>query len=612
MVAAVSTTPNLKVRPRAAVHRPPLLPSETENGRPNRRPKAREVTSRYLSSTSSASTTKSSSSGSSSSSSNSVAASRRSPSPLVPRAAPTTPFPAVAKRSQSAERRRPATPRPVTPHNVSEVSTAAKQLMTSSRRSLSVSFQGESFSLPISRAKPAPAASSASNARKCTPERRKAVATTPVRDQRENSRPIDSQRWPGRSGGANSLTRSVDCTNEKARLGGSVSVVRALQKSMVDERIRKPERENDELDRLVKAVVDPVGSDTDSVSSDCNGSVVRKRGVVVPARFWQESGNRSREMPLPGSGSPVSKSNGVKPGVFPANMIGAKKLLDDNSPTSSPRGVLASRGLSSPIRGAVRPASPSKGVRPVSPSKPVRPASPSKAMSTLMSSAPRGMASPSRMRNGVASTLSFSLDSTPSILSFVADARRARVGENRIVDAHVLRLLHNRQLQWRFVNARADAAMLVQTVTTEKSLYNAWVTTSKLRHSVKSKRIELQLLRQNLRLYSALKGQMLHLDDWDLIDRDHYSSLSGATGALEASTLRLPIVGGARADIQNVKDSISSAVGVMQAMASSICSLLTKVEHVNSLVSELASITTSECASLDQCKDLLSTLTDIQ
>lgn len=40
--------------------------------------------------------------------------------------------------------------------------------------------------------------------------------------------------------------------------------------------------------------------------------------------------------------------------------------------------------------------------------------------------------------------------------------------------------------------------------------------------------------------------QMLFLDDWDLMDRDHSSSLSGTTEALEASTVRLPVGGGAR------------------------------------------------------------------
>ncbi|PSS17297.1 QWRF motif-containing protein [Actinidia chinensis var. chinensis] len=559
--------------------RPTLLPSETDNGFVgHRKPKSREVTSRYLSSSlSSNSTTSSSATSSSYSSSSNSSFSRR----------PHSPTPEV-KRSQSVDRRRQATPRPTTPDMA-----AAAKLLVSSKRSLSVSFQGDSFALPISKAKPSPAASGVSSTRRGTPERRRA---TPTRDQTENSKPMEQQRWPGRSREANSMTRSMDCTAEKKKSGGSGSVVRALQKSMIDETNKasfddglKVQLHNTEL---VDANSDPIASDSESVSSANSGAVkecgtvtqVRggPRGIVVPARFWQETTNRVRRLPEPVS--PISKNNGLKT---------VKKSLNDG-PILSPRGVPNSRGLSSPLRGGVWPSSPSKLVM------------------SLNSSPSRGMPSPTRVRNGVASTFGSDLGSTPSILSFVNDARRGKVGENRLADAHLLRLLYNRHLQWRFVNARADAAMSVQKVTAEKSLYNAWVTTSKLWHSVKSKRVELHLLRQNLKIYSIFKGQMLYLDDWDLIDRDHSSSLSGIVEALEASTLRLPVVGGARADIQNVKDAICSAVDVMQTMASSICTLSTKVDQVNSVVSELANVASRERALLDQCKDLLSKLTAMQ
>ncbi|XP_057503392.1 QWRF motif-containing protein 2-like [Actinidia eriantha] len=559
--------------------RPPLLPSETDNGVVgHRKPKSREVTSRYLSSSSSNSTTSSSATSSSYSSSSNSSFSRRSHSPAP-----------EVKRSQSVDGRRPATPRPSTPDT-----SAAAKLLVSSKRSLSVSFQGDSFALPISKEKPSPAASGLSSARRGTPERRRA---TPMKDhQMENSKPIEQQRWPGRSREANFMTRSMDCTAEKKKSAGSGSVVRALPKSMIDEsnkasfddrlKVKLPNTE------LVDANSDPIASDSESVSSASSGAVkecgpvaqVRggPRGIVVPARFWQETTNRVRRLAEPVS--PVSKNNGLK----------TVKKSSIDGPILSPRGVSISRGLSSPLRGGVWPSSPSKLVM------------------SLNSSPSRGMPSPTRVRNGVASTFSSDLGSTPSILSFANDVRRGKVGEIRVADAHLLRLLYNRHLQWRFINARADAAMSVQKVTAEKSLYNAWVATSKLWHSVKRKRVELQLLQQNLKMYSIIKGQMPYLDDWDLIDRDHSSSLPGIIEALEASTLRLPVGGGARADIQNVKDAICSAVDVMQAMASSICSLLTKVDQVNSVVSELAKVTSTERALLSQCNDLLSTLTAMQ
>lgn len=477
MVAAVSATPNLKATSREGSHRnpprPPLILSEADNGVAIRRPKGREVTSRYLSSSSTTSTSSSTSSSSSS---------RRCPSPLVSRTVPSsavmTPMPAASsliKRSQSVERRRAATPRPngfdFRPGNVGEVTSASKMLITSAR-SLSVSFQGESFSLQVSKTKPVPA-----SVRKGTPERRK---PTPTRaDQTENSKPVDPHRWPARSRQVNSLARSMDFTGEKKKLGGSGITARSLQQSMIDERNRMPfdgrlnlDSCNAELQKTNELVndnsvvgstvtSDPAASDTESVSSgstsgaqDCGGGGGGTqgrgvpRGIMVPARFWQETSNRLRRTPEPSS--PLSKSIGLKTPAIPSKLLAPKKLVTD-SPTTSPLGIPPSRGQS-PLRG------------------PVRPASPSKLVPTSTSSPLRGMPSPTRVRGAVVGSLNGNLSSNPSILSFAADVRRGRVGENRIVDAHLLRLLHNRYLQWRFINARADASLLVQSMSAEVTL----------------------------------------------------------------------------------------------------------------------------------------------
>ncbi|RRT49909.1 hypothetical protein B296_00049061 [Ensete ventricosum] len=40
--------------------------------------------------------------------------------------------------------------------------------------------------------------------------------------------------------------------------------------------------------------------------------------------------------------------------------------------------------------------------------------------------------------------------------------------------------------------------------------------------------------------------QMTYLEEWSLMDRDHSNALSGAIEALKATTLRLPVVGGAK------------------------------------------------------------------
>ncbi|KAI4316631.1 hypothetical protein L6164_024595 [Bauhinia variegata] len=616
MVAAISTAINPKTATQRGhpqnPTRPPLLPSESDNALGPRRHKAREVTSRYVSSSSS-------SYSSSSSSSSSSSLSRRFNSPLVSRTInstpATTPTPSassMSQRAQSVERKRQATPRSDSLYlgngsGGADTPAAPKMLFTSTR-SLSVSFQGESFTIQVSKAKPTPSP----NLRKSTPERRR--ATTPARggggglDHAENSKPVDQQRWPARMRQANCMTKSLDA-EERKKLAGSRGVVRSLQNLMGDVRAsfdgtNTLEMGNGEVVKPAEVVLqrnkdggselqfEPAASDNESVSSGSSGGeqgLRGGRGIVVPARFWQETNNRLRRQTDPGS--PSSRNTGNKT-IAPSKNVAPKKWVLD-SPISSPRGVINSRGQFSPIRGAVRPASPSKLATP----------SPTSSM--------RGV-SLSRVRNGVASTLSNTLSNAPSILSFAVDIRRGKIGENRIADAHLLRLLYNRLLQWRFVNARADATLSAQTLNAEKSLYDAWLATSKLRESVRAKRAELQLLKQKVKLISILKKQITDLEDWALMDRRYSSSLSGAIEALKASTLRLPVVCGAKADVLRVKDAIFSALDVMQAMASSVCLLSPKVENVNSLVVDVANLRAKELVSLDDCKDLLSIIAAMQ
>lgn len=444
MVAAISAPVNPKRAPTPT--RPPLL---SDNAiAPPRRPKAREVTSRYLSSSSCSSSTTSFSSSSVSSTP------KRCNSPMVTRTMNSSATTVTAaKRSQSVERRRQGTTRPTTANGGD--APAAQRMLFTATRSLSVSFQGESFSIQVS--KPAPA-----SLRKSTPERRK--VSTPAPSSRVNGN-SDQHRWPGKvTPAANCMNRSLDCGDSAARkLGAPASVVRSLQNFMVDARTSSLDgtttRSERNRDCGSESQHELVTSDNESVTSGSSsgaqefsgggggGQLQRgSRSIVVPARFWQEANNNRR-------GAPSSRNGGNRAMAVPPKLLATKKSSFDST-VASPRGMANSRGqVSSPIRSAVRPASPSRLA-----------ATPS---SVAWSPSSRGV-SPSRVRNGVAGSLSNRFfGNEPSVLSFAVDVPRGKVGENRIVDVHLLRLVYNRFLQWRFVNARADAALSAQTLNAE-------------------------------------------------------------------------------------------------------------------------------------------------
>ncbi|XP_076893790.1 QWRF motif-containing protein 2-like [Bidens hawaiensis] len=523
-------TPNPKValsRPPspAKPKRTPLLPSDADNNKNNvpmpRRMKSREVSSRYLSLTDNSNAN---ASVTMTSSSHSVSARMRPfPSPLVTSSNLMTPLSTMSnsRRAMSTERRRPVT--------TGEKSVAAKMLMATPVRSLSVSFQAQ----PVTVSKVSNSQSTGYNTglRHCAPDRRN---VTPVR-KLMTPKAVDQQRWPARSSVSN---RSADFTNEDMKLSGSgtVSAVRSLQKSMISETKLKPNEPDYNNNNKNNKTVDKFFSDSDSSDREsvASGSTIRGATpgrLMVPARFRQDSANRLRRV----------QSEPVSPQV----------------------------------------------------------------------SLSRSMPSPTRARGGVGFNNNH-MGNTPSVLGFSDKIRRGKVGDSAIDDAHTLRLLHNKHLQWRFANARADAAMLAQRATAEKSLYDMRVAISKIRQSVISKQIEIQKLSQNLKLYNVLKNQMPYLEECDQLERDHIVSLSEIIVALESSTLRLPLVDGTKVNVQSLKDAIRLADDVMHPMASVIRPLVTKVEHVNTLASELANTTRNERSMIDGCADLLSRLTHME
>ncbi|KAM0930136.1 hypothetical protein ACQ4PT_001193 [Festuca glaucescens] len=266
----------------------------------------------------------------------------------------------------------------------------------------------------------------------------------------------------------------------------------------------------------------------------------------------------------------------------------------NNSEKFGPSKQLA-RTLSSPSRGLLRPSSPTKA-------------------SSTSSFASRRLPSPLRIRPStpVSPCSSGRSDSPSSILSYIGDATRGKKSPSHMEDTHQLRLLYNRNLQWRFTNAYVDEMLSIQKMGAETMLYSVWDSNTRMSDSMVTKRSYVQRLRQEVKLGIVLKEQMDYLDHWAVLETDHSTSLSGAIEALRASTLRLPVTGGAKADVLTVKNAVSSAVDIMQAMGSSVCNLLTKLQATHSLVTELSAVAAKESTTLNEYRELLATAAALQ
>ncbi|EOA29260.1 hypothetical protein CARUB_v10025534mg [Capsella rubella] len=559
--------------------RPPLVPAEKNNvvSHVTRRARTMEVSSRYRSPT--------------------PTKTGRCPSPNVTRTVSSLSSQPLSKRAVSAERKRsPSTPTtPSTPvSDVSvDLSVSSRRLSTgrlpeslwpSTMRSLSVSFQSDSVSVPVSK-KEKPLVTSSidrtlrlsslniahkqqsettSVSRKHTPERKRSPlkGKNVSAGQSENSKPVDSShsklieqhRWPSRISGkvtSNPMNRSFDLGDKAVRrmsLPLSNKISKPLQKS---------------------------SSDTTSLLS-CyeNGG----QEILSPTTSEDSSSCESLKL-LSASSLDRTTFARLHPLSAPGSRTASPSRSSFSSSSSNSRGLSPSRGVS-PLRG-------------LSPSRVGN-------LSCVRSSTPppRGV-SPSRIRQTAQSS-----SNTTSVLSFIADVKKGKK-TTYIEDVHQLRLLYNRYTQWRFANARAEGVSYIQSLIAEETLYNVWQATSDLRDHVTNQRICLQQMKLEIKLESILNDQMNCLEDWETLEREHVSSLSGAIEDLEANTLRLPLTGGTKADLGSLKLAMSSALDVMQSMGSSIWSLHSQMEETNKVISDLAGVVTKENFLLDKCEDLL-------
>lgn len=480
-------------------------------------------------------------------------------------------------------------------------------LWPSTMRSLSVSFQTDAISIPLSikeKGKPVnnvvldrtlkPSSNVAHKqhhevptlSRKSSPERKRSpLKGKNAPDQSENAKPvdclpsrlIDQHMWSSRISGkasSTSLNKSVDFSGKMAKsLSAPIQGIgiSSLRRNAVSDALRKP---------LQKS-----SSDAARLSShDEIGGVGSEANLVE-----DDSMQLSRHAKL------LSTSSMDRVTSSTSSAVRSQSLLSSGSRPASPSRT--SMFSSSVIRGAspvrARPSTPPRGVSPVC----TRPSSPTRGVS------------PSRIRPSSPSSRS---SSSTSVLSFIADFKRGKKSSSFIEDVHQLRILYNRYLQWRFANAQAEDVFFLQKESAEETLISVWNVTLTLWDSVIKKKINLQQWKLDLKMISILNNQMRYLNDWALLERDHISSVSGAAEDLEASTLRLPITGGAKADAESLEAAICSAVDVMQAMGSSICSLLLKVEEVNNLAYELADVATREKSMLEKCESLMASTAAMQ
>ncbi|XP_038705246.1 QWRF motif-containing protein 3 [Tripterygium wilfordii] len=404
------------------------------------------------------------------------------------------------------------------------------------------------------------------------------------KESKENHRPslAGSMRYTGKLRFGAKSSSSSSSSHHPGIVPGRLSVDENALYSRSSR--RKPDISMNNLDSESEC------SDLSS-TADCNPAAIdktrsmswRKSGIEVSSKYMNDIPTRSRrgsseEQPVSLDSSPMMKKFTIKNAIKRANSL-------------TGYGGAMSQWALSPGRTGSPPMSVENKARPMSFSSLKPPSSPSKV-------------------KGVEKLLNLGLDLFKSKKS--SSAGSSPVGAGNVETVHQLRLLHNRLLQWRYANARADAVNVNLNDQVEKNLLNACDSLTKLRHSVLQKNLRLQKEKMEMKLEFILHSQIKPLEAWGAMERQHLSAVSATKECLHSVICRLPLVDGAKADPHLASLALGRASDLTAFIKSTLTPFSPSAEKTVSLLSELAEVAAQEKLLIQELLELFKTMSKLE
>ncbi|XP_002319922.4 QWRF motif-containing protein 3 [Populus trichocarpa] len=185
-------------------------------------------------------------------------------------------------------------------------------------------------------------------------------------------------------------------------------------------------------------------------------------------------------------------------------------------------------------------------------------------------------------------------------------------GSGNVENIHQLRMLHNRLMQWRYANVRAATVNLNINKQVENNLLWVLDSLSKLRLSVAQRRLKLQKEKLKMKLDFVLHSQIKLLEAWGDMERQHLSSVSKTKECLHSVVCRVPLIEGAEVDPQSASIALRHASDLSASIKSALSSFSPSAEQTVALLSQLAEVVAQEKLLVEECLELLQTVSALQ
>ncbi|XP_050206511.1 QWRF motif-containing protein 3 [Mercurialis annua] len=332
--------------------------------------------------------------------------------------------------------------------------------------------------------------------------------------------------------------------------------------------------------------------DSESECTDCNspamGRTSRKSGIEVSSKYLQDVSTKLRR---------GSSDSNIKP---PLSLDGSPKMRKFNIKNAIKRansltgyGSATSQWALSPGRSGSPPMSVESKERLMSFSSMKPPSSPSRSST-----------------KGMEKLLNLGLDLFKS--KKVAWPSSSDLGSGNSESIHQLRMLHNGQMQWRYANDRVNAVNGNIAKQVENDLFCACESLENLRKSVMLKKLQLQKEKCDMKLDLILHSQIKQLEAWGDMERQHMSAVSKTKECLHSVVCKVPLIEGAKVDPQSTFIALRHASDLTTSVKSVLTTFLPLTEKNAELLSELAQVVSQEKLLLEECVELLQSVSTLE
>ncbi|KAG5607336.1 hypothetical protein H5410_028828 [Solanum commersonii] len=179
-------------------------------------------------------------------------------------------------------------------------------------------------------------------------------------------------------------------------------------------------------------------------------------------------------------------------------------------------------------------------------------------------------------------------------------------------DFHQYRLMNNRLVQWRFVNARVEACMAAIKRVAQKKVFNVWLRISIMRNFTAEKKIEVQKMKHDIKINKIMNSQNCLLREWQRLELKNSEAVGRVARKLSAISLCLPLVDGAEAKVMSIYDAMITAEEVMDGIQDFIMNMQWQVEQSCYLLTQLIVILKQEEEFLEELESQLKTVDSLE